>query len=344
MTLDSVLHEQEPNFDVHQLAHVELLTPRPDETLRFFKALLGMQETARAGQSVYLRAYEDWYHHTLKITESKKAGLGHMAWRTSSRAALKRRVGAIEASGRGRGWSEGDLGHGPAYTFGSPGGHNVELLWDVEYYQVPPELRSPLLNRPQRRPLHGVPVRRLDHINLMSPDVTTDKAFYMDDLGFRLREHIVAPDGGEMAAWLSVSPLAHELAIMGDQAAGAAGRLHHVCYWYGAPQHLSDLADVMREENIDIEAGPGKHGITQGMFMYVIEPGGNRIELFGDSGYLIQDPDWKPVTWSGESLERGIIWHGSSLPAEFFMYGTPLIEPSPTEKIEMLQAAGVADD
>jgi catechol 2,3-dioxygenase len=56
---------QEPLFEVAQLAHVELLTPKADETLRFFTELLGLQETERAGQSVYLRAYEDFYHHTL---------------------------------------------------------------------------------------------------------------------------------------------------------------------------------------------------------------------------------------------------------------------------------------
>ena len=79
-----------------QLAHVELFTPKPDETLRFFKELLGLQETEREGQSVYLRAYEDFYHHTLKVTEAPKPGLGHVAWRTTSPQALQRRVAAIE--------------------------------------------------------------------------------------------------------------------------------------------------------------------------------------------------------------------------------------------------------
>ncbi len=40
---------------ISQLAHVELLTPKPNETLWFFKDLMGMEETERQGQSVYLR-------------------------------------------------------------------------------------------------------------------------------------------------------------------------------------------------------------------------------------------------------------------------------------------------
>jgi catechol 2,3-dioxygenase len=41
----SPLNMNEPIFDVAQLAHVELLTPDLEGTRRFFKDLLGMQET-----------------------------------------------------------------------------------------------------------------------------------------------------------------------------------------------------------------------------------------------------------------------------------------------------------
>ncbi len=117
----------------------------------FFKDLLGMEETTREGQSVYLRAYEDHYHHTLKVTEAKDAGLGHVAWRASSKPALERRVKAIEASGYGNQWIDGDLGHGDAYQFQTPDGHSMEILWDVEYYKAPEEKRSALLSRPQKK-------------------------------------------------------------------------------------------------------------------------------------------------------------------------------------------------
>ena len=313
---------KEPIFDVAQLAHVEILTPKPDETLWFFKDLLALEETERDGQSVYLRAYEDSYHHTLKVTEAAEAGMAHCAWRTSSPQALERRVQALENSGAGKGWIDGDQGHGPAYRFETPDGHKMEILWEMEYAQIPEEKKSGLLNRPQKRPLSGIPVRRLDHVNLMATDVTANREFMQENLGFRMRENIVLDEGGEAGAWLSVSPLVHELAFMGDQT-GARGRFHHVCYWYGIPQHNSDIAEVFSEYGIQIEAGPGKHGISQALFLYAFEPGGNRVELFGDAGYLILDPDWKPVTWTEENLEQGIIFYGSPLPAEFFLHGTP---------------------
>ncbi len=316
---------QEPIFDVAQLAHVELITPKPDESLWFFRDLLGLEVTESVGQSVYLRAYEDFYHHTLKLTEGPVPKLGHVAWRATSHQALERRVKAIEAAGLGKGWIDGDTGHGPAYQFTTPDGHPMKLLWEVDYYQAPDTKRSKLLNRPSKRPLRGVPVRRLDHVNLLTERVEPNKDFLINTLGFRLREYIELNDGSWAGCWLSVSPLVHEVAFMRD-AAGARGRLHHICYWYGFPHDVANLADALREHDIVIEAGPGKHGISQAYFMYVFEPGGNRVELFGDSGYLIFDPDWKPVKWTEDVLADGIIWWGGQLPAEYFMYGTPPVE------------------
>jgi catechol 2,3-dioxygenase len=111
---------------------------------------------------------------------------------------------------------------------------------------------------------------------------------------------------------------------MKDQT-GSKGRLHHICYAMQTRQHLMDAAEIFTDYGITIEAGPSKHGISQAYFMYVFEPGGNRVELFSD-GYLIFDPSHKTVTWSEQDLEKGIIWWGGSLPGEYFLYGTPAIK------------------
>jgi catechol 2,3-dioxygenase len=310
---------QEPMFDVAQLAHVEIFSPKPEETVRFFTQILGMEVSGRSGQSVYLRAYEDFYHHTLKVTEAREAGLGHASWRSSSPNALLRRVKAIEASGLGRGWIEGDEGHGAAYQFMTPDGHRMELLWDVEYCKIAEDQRTNLLNRPQKRPARGVPVRRLDHINLMTADTDTNTKFMMDTLGFRLTEQIVE-NNAVLGSWLSLSNVVHEIAFMHDPV--SSGRLHHVCFWYGIPQNLFDVAELCKDNDIFIELGPRKHSISQAFCLYVYEPGGNRVELFGDAGYLIFDPAWKPVVWNNtqQVSDRGV---GAGFTESYWIYGTP---------------------
>ena len=233
----------------------------------------------------------------------------------------------IEASGLGTGWTDEDYAHGRAYKFKSPDGHCEKVLWDLDYFNAPPELASKLRNRPSKKPLRGIPVRRIDHVNLMVSDVVKNTDFMTDTLGFKLREQKIGDGGAVVGSWLSVSALVHEIALMRDST-GSQGRFHHVAYWYGAPQHLLDIADIFSERDIRIEAGPAKHGTTQAYFLYCFEPGGNRVELFGDTGYLIFDPDWKTVVWNVANeidLEKSSIWFGGGLPKSFYRYGTPVV-------------------
>ena len=127
----------EPLHDLAHIGHAELLTPLPEDSLRFFVELFGMEIEHRDGGSVYLRGWGDYQRYSLKLTESKLPGLGHMAMRAWSQPALERRVAEIERSGRGIGWIDGDCGHGPAYQFTDPDGHPMELYYESERYEAP---------------------------------------------------------------------------------------------------------------------------------------------------------------------------------------------------------------
>ena len=74
----------EPVMDVAHLGHVELLTPKPDESLRFFVDVMGMTVSGRQGDSVYLRGWDDYERYCLQLTASTTSGLGHAAFRTRS--------------------------------------------------------------------------------------------------------------------------------------------------------------------------------------------------------------------------------------------------------------------
>ena len=99
-----------------------------------------------------------------------------------------------------------------------------------------------------------------------------------------------------MGAWLSATNKSYNLAITHDQS-GAAGRLHHVTYMMDSREDVLRAADILRDADVHIETGPHKHSIGQTFFLYCYEPGGNRFEI-GSGGYLILDPDWKPVVWT----------------------------------------------
>ena len=309
----------EPLHDVAHVGHAELLTPKPDESLRFFEHVLGMEVEAREGQSVFLRGFGDYQRYSLKLTESERADLGHMALRAWSPAALERRVQAIEAAGLGQGWSDGDLGHGPAYSFADPDGHQMELYFETEKYSPPEHLRPSLKNQPQRYLGRGAGVKRLDHVNLLALDVAANRAFAQDLLGFRLYERIELDDGTEAGAWLSLSIAAHELIYVAD-ASGLQRRLHHLAFWVDTREEVLRAADLFLDNEVPIEAAPSKHTIAQGFFLYGFEPGGNRIEVTS-GGYFVYDPDPEPTVWTEAERARGQAW-GVKTVESFHTYGT----------------------
>lgn len=330
-----------PAFELAHLAAAEIFSPKRQASVDFFTKILGMYIVSEDEKTSYLRGYEDPYAYSLAITDAAEPGPGVFSFRAHSAEALERRAHALEKAGVGDGWIESAFGHGRAYGYHTPDGHKMKLLWDVEYAQASADQKTALLNRPTKRPSQGVPVRRIDHVNLYCSNVTRNRDALIELLGFRLSENLMLDNGAEAAAWLRTSSLVHDVAFSLDPTE-SRGRLHHVAFWYGIPQHLMDVAELCQENGIFVEAGPGKHGISQALFLYVIEPGGNRIELFGDSGYLIFDPTWKPVTWSEAELQKGIIWVGSDLPREFFLYGTPVAgEPEMAKKLaDMERKAG----
>jgi catechol 2,3-dioxygenase len=306
--------------DVAHIAHAELYTPTPDESLRFFVDVLGMEEEAREGQSVFLRGWGDYLRYSLELTEAPHSGLGHVALRTWSPDALERRVAAVEATGLGSGWIDGDVGHGPAYRFTDPDGHVFELLYEAERYEAPPHLAPSWRNQPQRYVGRGAAVKRLDHVNLLAAEVRPTREFCQDVLGYRLYERIELDDGTETGAWMSLTIAAHELIYVAD-AYGARGRLHHLAFWVDTREECLRAADLFVDADVPIEAAPSKHGVAQGFFLYGIEPGGNRIEVT-TGGYFVYDPDREPVTWSAAERARGQFW-GVKTVDSFHTYGTP---------------------
>lgn len=325
---------KEPILDIAHLGNVELLTPKPQESLRYFTDILGMEKVHEEGRSAYLRGYGDYATTTLKLTESKDAGVGTVAWRAMSEAALERRVADIEALDRGLGWSNGDFGRGRSFKFRDPDGHAMEIYYEEERYVAPPHLRSTLDNQPMRYPKNGVGVKRIDHVALCAADVAANRAFVEQALGFRLREQVMYEKGTrEIGAWMSTNNIHHQLAYVTD-IGGLHNRMHHFSLWVDDRDEILRAADIFAENGVAMEAGPSKHNNSQAFYIYTIEPGGNRIEVY-TSGFFVTAPDWQPVVWDEERRGTGVYW-GAALPESFLTYVTPNVQaakaPAPRYK------------
>jgi catechol 2,3-dioxygenase len=317
----------EPVRDLAHLSHVELLTPRPEESLEYFREILGMTISGEDGSSVYLRGFGDYERSSLKLTAAPAAGVGHLAYRTHGPEALERRVSALETAGVEGAWHEGDLGHGRAFSFLDPDGHRLELFYESERYAAPVELRPALKNQPQRYPARGVGVRHLDHVNFLAVDPAENRVFLEQNLGLRLTEQIVLDDGAEAGVWLASNQKSYDLTYTRDLTR-TRGRLHHIAFFVDQREDVLRAADIFLEHGIVMESGPHKHAIQQTFFLYTWEPGGNRVEICS-GGFLIFAPDHEVVVWSQAERSKGQAWGMQTVPT-FHIRGTP---PVPEEDV-----------
>ena len=311
----------EPIRDIAHLAHVELFTNKPEASLDFFVNVLGLSESGRDGDSAYLRAWDDYEFHTLKLTASTTTGVGHIGYRAMSEQALLRRVEAIEAMGAGIGWTDGDLGHGRAYRFRDPDDHIFEIYFDTQRYVAPEAERPALKNQPQRNHGRGCAVRRLDHMNLLAQDVAAIRDFLPKALGSRVTEQIVLDSGDVGGCWFTVNNKSYDIAYTRDHTS-ARGRFHHLTYAVDQREQVLQAADVFLENGVFIETGPHKHAIQQTFFLYVYEPAGNRVEVANAGARLILAPDWPTVTWTETERKKGQAW-GLKTIESFHTHGTP---------------------
>lgn len=311
----------EPCFDVAHLGHVELFTNKFEESLDFFVNIYGLTESGRDENSVYLRAWDDYEFHSLKLTKSDTTGVGHIGYRASSQAALERRVKVIEEMGCGLGWVDGDMGHGRAYRFTDPDGHVFELYYDTVKYEAPATEKPALKNIAQRYHGRGVAVRRLDHLNLLATDVEAIRDFMQKALGSRVTEQIMLDTGKLAGCWFTVNNKTYDIAYTKD-ATGTPGRFHHVTYALDQREDVLRAADIFLENDVFIETGPHKHAVQGTFFLYVYEPAGNRVEVCNAGARLILQPDWETVTWTETDRKKGQAW-GLKTIESFHTHGTP---------------------
>ena len=311
----------EPVLDIAHLGHVELLTPKPDESLRFFRDVMGMTVSGTQGDSVFLRGWDDYERYSLQLTASSTSGLGHAAFRTRSAQALERRVAALRAEGCEVTQVEGSFGHGTAFRFRDPDGHVFELYWDTEWYEAPADRRAALKNQPERYPARGVNVRRIDHFNCLAVDVRACRDFFERTLGFRCTERIELDSGEEAGMWLTCTNKSYDFAFT-KEARGVGGRFHHVTFALDSREAVLQAADTFLEAGVFIETGPHKHAVQQTFFLYVYEPGGNRVEVAHAGARLVLAPDWRTITWTETERKKGQAW-GLQTIRSFHTHGTP---------------------
>lgn len=295
--------------NIIRIAHGVFYVSDLERSKHFYVDLLGLNILHEDSSAVYLRGVEDreW---TLKLELAPVAGVKHLAYRVGSEADLEALVAFAEAKQLPYRW-ETEQDRPRLLRMQDPFG--VPVAFYAESVKYPWLLQQYHLHR-------GPGLQRIDHINIITPQVQGMMDWYMQELGFRLSEYTEDDTKRIWAAWIQRRGGVHDLAITN----GSGPRMHHFAYWMPDALSIIRSCDILAGAMMTdaIERGPGRHGISNAFFLYLRDPDGHRIELY-TSDYITADPDFEPIRWHLNDPRRQTLW-GAKTPRSWFEEGSLL--------------------
>jgi catechol 2,3-dioxygenase len=302
--------------DIVRCAYLDLVVSDLAAARRFYVDLLGLHVTAEDESAVYLRCVRGV--HPPQPGAAPRAG-------ARGRRAFAFRVRTPEDVDRAEAWYR-ELGCrterrpggfvrgvGDAVRVQDPLGFPYEFFHHVEHVE----------RLTRRYDLYSAgELVRLDHFNQVTPDVPRGRA-YLEDLGFRVSEDIKDAEGTTYAVWMHRKQTVHDTALTG----GNGPRMHHLAFATHEKHDIIQICDKMGALRISdrIERGPGRHGVSNAFYLYILDPDGHRVEIYTQD-YYTGDPDNPIVTWDVHDNQRRD-WWGNPVVPSWYNRGQPRARP-----------------
>ena len=304
-----------PEFNTIRLSHTVFNVVDLAVAKKFYTETIGLQISAEEDGRVYLRAMEERGHHSLVLQSAPEPGVEVLGFKTFAEADLDKAEKFFQSQGRETRWVERAYQGRTLLTSDCHG-------MPIEFYHKMQRL-APIHQKYEL--YRGVRPLRIDHFNSFSPNVDASVAFW-SQFGFRVTEYTEDEASGRLwAAWMHRKGNIHDMAFTN----GSGPRLHHAAFWVTTPLDIINLLDLMATTGYvsNIERGPGRHGISNAFFLYVLDPDGHRLEFYC-SDYQTVDPDLEPIKWDLKDPQRQTLW-GSPAPRSWFEQGSLYAGVSP---------------
>ena len=314
--------------DIIRCAYAELIVTDLAKSRAFYVGVLGLVVTYEDADAIYLRAFEEYLHHSLVIRRGPVAALAALAYRVRSQAEVEAAFEyythlGVRVERREAGATRGI---GAAVRIEDPLGFPIEFFYEADHVE----------RMTRRYDLQGAgAIARLDHFNIVTPDVPAAMEYY-GGLGFKISEDIEDEEQTVFAAWMYRKATVHDIALTG----GDGPRMHHIAFaTHERSQilHLCDHLGALRESD-KIERGPGRHGVSNAFYLYLLDPDGHRIEIYTHD-YYTGDPDNPVVKWDVHDNQRRDWWGTPVVPSWYANASTVLdLDGAPRETAERTDA------
>jgi len=283
-------------FNVTRASHVVLTGKDLAASRAFYADIIGLVVTYEDESCLYLRGLEEACHHSLVIRKDGGAGVcERIGLRVFTERDLELAKKYFDSVGIAARWVDVPF-QGRTLHLDDACGMPVELCATMD--DVPRYMQD--FHR-----FHGASPQRLDHFQIVASDVERATRFYTD-IGFRITEY-TATDGTEdlWGVWLQRKGNTHDIVFTN----GEGPRLHHFAFTIPDTHDLIHICDVAGSLGIAdvIDRGPGRHGISNALFVYLRDPDGHRIELF-TTHYQAIDIETRPIRWDLSNTRRSQLW------------------------------------
>ncbi|MCL6250686.1 VOC family protein [Altererythrobacter sp. KTW20L] len=230
-----------------------------DAEAAFYAQDWGLVEVASADDLAWFRTEGDDEHHVVRLHKSDANHVEVIALAADDRASVEALHAKVAEAGCKVIHPPRDIdgpGGGYGFRFFSPDGLPFEISCDVA-------------SGPSRDidRWEGIPVR-ISHIVLHSPDHQAAVRFFCDVLGFRVSDWL-----GDFMCFLRCNSAHHRIAILPGPPC-----LNHVAYDMTNVDGMLRGVSRLKQRDIDIRWGPGRHTAGDNTFSYFVTPGGFAVE------------------------------------------------------------------
>ncbi|HEY9278855.1 MAG TPA: VOC family protein [Eoetvoesiella sp.] len=256
---------------LHDIRYVRLGTKDLESSVRYATEVLGLEVARKDGRSVYLRS--DSRDHTLcyfegDVRDHTAAFEVDTSEELNNAAAMlaengyQVRQGTVEAAEQ-RYVRE-------FINFVDPSGNSIDLVY------------APHHSGRRYFPSRDAGVTGFSHIGLRTLDARRDEAFWTQLLGAKVSDRI-----GE-APLLRIDEVHHKIALFPSSYPG----VQHINHQVESIDDIMRAYYMLKERNIPIKFGPGRHPTSGAMFLYFEGPDGMIYE-YSTGVRLITEEDEK---------------------------------------------------
>jgi catechol 2,3-dioxygenase-like lactoylglutathione lyase family enzyme len=230
-----------------------------DTERSFYKEKWGLEEATADANTAWLRAQGHDEPFVVRLRRSDANHVDVIALSADTRADVDTLHGKVVAAGC-------RVVHAPR-ALASPGGGYGFRFFSPD--GLPLEISSDVARGPRRdiERWEGIPVR-ISHIVLHSPNPQGLIKFFTDVLGFRVSDWL-----GDFMCFLRCNSAHHRIAILPGPPC-----LNHVAYDMKGVDGMMRGISRLKQAEVSIQWGPGRHTAGDNTFSYFVSPGGFAVE------------------------------------------------------------------